>query len=104
MTPYSATLTIPNPVALLFAVQAPDEAHRTWCPNCGFVLAEALGIGSLVRFLCRNCRWEGVIQRASSSLVTSAYTLRAGRRSTHIAQRLHTARNPSNPGNSGNPD
>lgn len=59
-------------------VHAPDEAYRIWCPNCAYVLAEYMH--GVARYLCRSCKWEGVIAREGTSLVMSYVTLRLGRR------------------------
>ena len=73
-------------IRVLCNIRAPDEAYRIWCPNCGFVLGEGfIGAG---RFMCRTCRWEGVVHRNEVSLVQSFCTLRSGRETIHIAQRI----------------
>lgn len=67
------------------SVHAPDEAYRVWCPNCGYVLAEYLH--GVARYLCRSCKWEGVIARHSAFLVVSYTTLRRGAAETQWRKR-----------------
>jgi hypothetical protein len=82
---FPASCHVHDHVREAMAVHAPDEAYRVWCPNCGYVLAEYLH--GVARYLCRSCKWEGVIARHSAFLVVSYTTLRRGAAETQWRKR-----------------
>jgi ribosomal protein S27AE len=82
---FPASCHVHDHVREAMAVHAPDEAYRVWCPNCGYVLAEYMH--GVARYLCRSCKWEGVIARHSAFLVVSYTTLRRGAAETQWRKR-----------------
>jgi hypothetical protein len=50
-----------------------DPSYQAWCMHCGNVLSTYLF--GLARFLCGDCRWQGVIARNSTSFIMSYFTV-----------------------------
>lgn len=57
--------------------QAPDPAARVSCPDCGGILSEYLY--GVARFICRHCRWQGIIERTGPAAGQRVTTLRPGK-------------------------